>query len=107
MLTGALEDTICAIATPAGEGGIGIVRLSGAKAVAVADMVVRLRSRRRLASVGSHTLHLADVRLPSALQACEVQTSTAVVEPKDVCDEALVAYMKAPRSYTGEDVVEI
>jgi len=103
----ALEDTICAIATPAGEGGIGIVRLSGAEAVAVGDRVVRLRSGRRLASVGSHTIHLADVRLPSSLQACGPQTSPAGVEPKDVCDEALVVFMKAPRSYTGEDVVEI
>lgn len=103
----ALEDTICAIATPAGEGGIGIVRLSGAEAVAVGDRVVRLRSGRRLASVGSHTVHLADVRLPSSLQACGPQTSPAGVEPKDVCDEALVVFMKAPRSYTGEDVVEI
>jgi tRNA modification GTPase len=107
MENGALEDTICAIATPAGEGGIGIVRLSGAEAVAVGDRVVRLRSGRRLASVGSHTVHLADVRLPSSLQACGPQTSPAGVEPKDVCDEALVVFMKAPRSYTGEDVVEI
>jgi tRNA modification GTPase len=107
MVNGALEDTICAIATPAGEGGIGVVRLSGAKAVAVADRVVRLRSGRRLASVGSHTVHLVDVRLPSSLPACGPETSAAAVKPKDVCDEALVVYMKAPRSFTGEDVVEI
>jgi tRNA modification GTPase len=104
MVMRALEDTICAIATPAGEGGIGIVRLSGVRAVAVAEKVVRLRSGRRLASVGSHKLHLADVWLPSSPPP---QRSAGDLQSKDLCDEALVVYMKAPRSYTGEDVVEI
>ncbi len=107
MLSRALEDTICAIATPAGEGGIGIVRLSGAGAVAVAEGVVRLRSGRPLRSVGSHTLHLADVRLPSSSNKPHAQNWSAASEPDDVCDEALVVYMKGPRSFTGEDVVEI
>ena len=101
MLSGALEDTICAIATPAGEGGIGIVRLSGDRALAVAEGIVRLRSGRSLSSVGSHTLHLADVRLPLSLQTSSTARST------DAFDEALVVYMKGPRSFTGEDIVEI
>ncbi|HWC50828.1 MAG TPA: hypothetical protein VG453_04045, partial [Nitrospira sp.] len=103
MLSGGLEDTICAIATPAGEGGIGIVRLSGARALAVAESIVRLRSGRPLALIASHTLHLADVRLPSSFKSVE----TADLGVGDVCDEALVVYMKGPRSFTGEDVVEI
>ena len=103
MLSGALEDTICAIATPAGEGGIGIVRLSGAQALAVAEQIVRLRSGRLLASVGSHTLHLADVRLPSLLKVPQL----VATGQREVFDEALVVYMKAPRSFTGEDIVEI
>lgn len=107
MLNRALEDTICAIATPAGEGGIGIVRLSGARALAVAEGVVRLRSGRPLRSLGSHTLHLADVRLPSSLHPSKAANSSAASEPGDLCDEALVVYMKGPRSFTGEDVVEI
>ena len=102
MLGGGLEDTICAIATPAGEGGIGIVRLSGAQALAVAEGIVRLRSGRPLASVVSHTLYLADVRFPSSLN-----LSGADTPPHQIFDEALVVYMKAPRSFTGEDVVEI
>jgi tRNA modification GTPase len=101
MLSG-LEDTICAIATPAGEGGIGIVRLSGARALAVAEEIVRLRSGRGLASMVSHTLYLADVRLPSSLKPPGNDR-----QPHEVIDEALVVYMKAPRSFTGEDVVEI
>jgi tRNA modification GTPase len=103
MVSGGLEDTICAIATPAGEGGIGIVRLSGARALAVAEAIVRLRSGRPLASIASHTLHLADVRLPSSVKSVE----TAGLPLRDVFDEALVVYMKGPRSFTGEDVVEI
>ena len=101
MVGGGLEDTICAIATPAGEGGIGIVRLSGAQALAVADAIVQLRSGRPVGSVVSHTLYLADVRFPSSLNPPGTDTL------HEVFDEALVVYMKAPRSFTGEDVVEI
>jgi tRNA modification GTPase len=104
MLTGALEDTICAIATPAGEGGIGIVRLSGARALAVAERIVRLRSGRPLASVVSHTLNLADVHLPPSGSRPQPEVPLRV---RDVFDEALVVFMKAPRSFTGEDTVEI
>src|SRR5690242_11708486 len=106
MMSGALEDTICAIATPTGEGGIGIVRLSGARALAIANGIVQLRSGRPLASVGSHTLHLADVRLPSS---DTPPAETGAVPPRggNIFDEALVVYMKGPRSFTGEDTVEI
>jgi tRNA modification GTPase len=107
MSSGALEDTICAIATPVGEGGIGIVRLSGPRALDVAAAVVRLRSGRLLSSVASHTLHLADLRLPPSLKTSESTTSAQSPEPSDVFDEALVVYMKSPRSFTGEDIVEI
>lgn len=98
----ALEDTICAIATPAGEGGIGIVRLSGSDALGISNSVVRLRSRQSLVSVTSHTLHLADLLPPPSLKkSCNESRVTSAL------DEALVVYMKRPRSFTGEDVVEI
>src|SRR5689334_11568665 len=98
----ALEDTICAIATPAGEGGIGIVRLSGSDALGISNSVVRLRSRQSLVSVTSHTLHLADLLPPPSLKKpCNESRVTSAL------DEALVVYMKRPRSFTGEDVVEI
>ena len=106
MFSGSLEDTICAIATPAGEGGIGIVRLSGARAVTIAQELVRLRSGQPLAAAVSHTLYLADVSL-SASATTGRRPSGLPPQAEQVFDEALVVYMKAPRSFTGEDVVEI
>lgn len=94
-MSGPLNDTICAIATPLGEGGVGIVRVSGEKAVAVAAGLVALRSGIPLEAVPGHALHHADILDPA---------DSARGTP---LDEALVAVMRAPRSYTGEDVVEL
>ncbi|MDO8672399.1 MAG: tRNA uridine-5-carboxymethylaminomethyl(34) synthesis GTPase MnmE [Dehalococcoidia bacterium] len=79
------EDTIAAISTPIGEGGIGVVRLSGSEARAIAG---KLFGRR-----------LSDRRLVHGY----------IVDPAtgEKVDEVLVAYMAAPRTYTREDVVEI
>jgi tRNA modification GTPase len=103
---GGLEDTICAIATPAGEGGIGIVRLSGPQALVVASRVARLRSGRHLSSISSHTLHLADLAIPASNRQSDTRPAHGS-SASGLFDEALVVYMKAPRSYTAEDVVEI
>jgi tRNA modification GTPase len=105
-MQGGLDDTICAIATAAGEGGIGIVRLSGPHALIVASHVVRLRSGQPLSVVPSHTLHLADLVIPASngKKAGGVHTDSPV---SGLLDEALVVYMRAPRSFTAEDVVEI
>ena len=87
-----LEDTIAAIATPAGAGGIGIIRVSGVEAIAIADKVLRFHAQKTLKSCNSHT----------------VQHGWFVhVKSGDVIDEVLVTLMKGPKSYTGEDVVEI
>ena len=104
---GGLEDTICAIATPAGEGGIGIVRLSGPHALVIASQVVRLRSGDPLSSVSSHTLHLADLVIPTPNKREEARVVHKQAPVSGLLDEALVVYMKAPRSFTAEDVVEI
>lgn len=99
-----LSDTICAIATAAGEGGIGIVRLSGPDALSIADRVVRVRSGKSLTSIASHTLHLADLVLPPTMG----DNGDHGLDRKAVpFDEALIVYMKAPRSFTAEDVVEV
>ena len=95
-----MTDTIVALATPPGEGGIAIVRLSGPEAVRIADMLFRPgRSRDRsperpLSSYPSHTLVYGFV---------EVHTGNGAV----LRDEALASLMLAPRSYTREDVAEI
>lgn len=81
------NDTIVAISTPPGRGGIGIVRLSGALAVAIAEPLLRLR----------HPLAAGQARFAEILDA----------DDREVLDEAVVTYFAAPNSYTSEDVVEI
>ena len=98
-----MDDTICAVATPAGEGGIGIVRVSGDRAILLTGGVIRLRSGKPLSSARSFFLHHADVLEAPQSHTQEGHTPT----PASALDEALVAVMRGPRSYTGEDVVEI
>ncbi|HON86836.1 MAG TPA: tRNA uridine-5-carboxymethylaminomethyl(34) synthesis GTPase MnmE [Bacillota bacterium] len=85
-------ETIAAVATPMGTGGIAICRISGGKSLDICDQMVRLRSGKRVNRMRKWFMGLGDI-----------------VEPKTglVVDEAIVLVMKAPRSYTGEDVVEI
>lgn len=98
---GGSEDTICAVATPLGEGGIGIIRISGPDTLAIASRFIRIRSGIPLRAIESHRLHLADIlRADASLTEASIDFQTPI-------DEALVVYMKAPRSYTAEDVIEI
>ncbi len=101
---GALDDTICAIATPPGEGGIGVVRISGLRALDFASHVVRLRSGKALQHLRTHMMALADVCSQSMAEHLPL-----VQEPPahSFLDEALVVVMKRPHSFTGEDVVEV
>lgn len=84
-----MTDTIAAISTPLGEGGIGIVRLSGPKAEAIARQL--FHPRRPVKKWHSHRLYLGHIRDSQG----------------QVIDEVLLALMRAPHSYTREDVVEI
>ncbi|HEY5973629.1 MAG TPA: tRNA uridine-5-carboxymethylaminomethyl(34) synthesis GTPase MnmE [Geobacteraceae bacterium] len=84
-----VSDTIAAISTPAGEGGIGIVRLSGPEALPVASRIFR---RNRDGGLHSHRFYYGEIVDPSG---------------GSCLDEVLLVWMKAPRSYTREDVVEI
>jgi tRNA modification GTPase len=102
-MSGVVHDTICAIATPVGEGGIGIVRLSGAKAIDAAAAIVRPRSGQALRTLPSHTLHLADL----LDQPPRLSSRNDAPGRGRALDEALVVVMRAPRSYTGEDLVEL
>jgi tRNA modification GTPase len=87
-----LEDTIAAISTPLGTGGIGIVRLSGREAIKIADKVFRSPKKKKIKQTPSHRIIYGHIMNP---------------ETKDVVDEALVSVMKAPNTYTKEDTVEI
>ena len=86
------DDTIAAIATPPGVGGIGIVRLSGPLAFAIGLRIFRPAHPLAEGAPPSHQLLYGHVFDP---------TSDTVI------DEALIAFMRAPRTYTREDVVEI
>jgi len=84
-----VRDTIAAISTPVGEGGIGIIRVSGPAALPIARNIFRAQSN---GGLKSHRFSYG-----------------AVVHPEtgDTLDEAMLVFMKAPNSYTREDVVEI
>lgn len=86
------SDTIAAIATPPGVGGLGVIRLSGPEAALIADKVFRAPAGRTLDGAASHTIHYGHIIDP---------------ETGAVVDEVMAAVMRAPRSFTAEDVVEI
>lgn len=87
------EDTIAAISTPLGEGGIGVIRMSGKAAIAIADALFVSPSKgKKLKDLPSHTVHYGHIYDP---------------ETQEPVDEVLVTLMRAPKSYTREDVVEI
>jgi tRNA modification GTPase len=81
------DDTIVALATPPGIGAIGVIRISGKKAF---DIINSLFPSKDLAQQPSHTLHVG-----------------FLMDGADVLDEVVVSLFKSPRSYTGEDVIEI
>lgn len=80
-------DTITAIATPLGEGAIGIVRISGSKALAI---IKKIFKGKNLDDVPSHTINYGHI-----------------VENGAIIDEVMVSVMRAPKTFTREDVIEI
>ena len=82
---------IAAISTPAGKGGIGIVRISGDEALAVAGRVFRAKNRKDPSSMKGYTAAFGTVHKPSG----------------ELIDQAILLCFRAPKSYTGEDVAEI
>ncbi|GBF11461.1 tRNA uridine-5-carboxymethylaminomethyl(34) synthesis GTPase MnmE [Tepidibacillus sp. HK-1] len=82
-------DTIAAISTALGEGGIAIVRVSGNEAIDIVDRLYR--GRKKLSTVDSHTIHYGKL----------------IDKSGQVIDEVMVTVMRAPRTYTKEDVVEV
>lgn len=85
------EDTIAAIATPIGEGGISVIRISGSNALAVADRL--FDGKRRIRDMASHTASFGNIIDPH--------------NNRRVLDEVVAVVFRSPNSYTGEDIVEI
>ncbi len=83
-------DTITSISTPMGEGAIGIVRLSGLDAVEIADKLYK--GRKQLKDVPTHTINYGHIIDP---------------ETQEVVEEVMVSVLRAPRTFTREDIVEI
>ena len=81
------DDTIVALATPHGVGAIGVVRISGNKAI---EIINALFPSKNLAQKPSHTIHVGLLK-----------------DGEKVLDEVVLSLFKNPKSYTGEDVVEI
>jgi len=84
------DDTIAAIATPIGQAGIGIIRISGPLSETIAENI--FIPKRPIKGLQSHRLYLGHLRDSSS---------------KAIIDEVLLSYMKSPHSYTREDIVEI
>ncbi len=85
------QDTIIALATPSGVGAIAVIRLSGEKSIEIVNQFFKSKSgKRKLTEVKSHTIHLGNI-----------------IENDRIIDEVLISVFKNPKSYTGENVVEI
>src|SRR3984957_15969563 len=86
------DDTIAAIATPLGEGGLAVVRITGAEAFTVANKIFSPvgKSSLKPSAANSHTIHFGKI-----------------VRDRKIIDEVLLAILRAPRTFTREDTVEI
>ncbi|WP_455810351.1 tRNA uridine-5-carboxymethylaminomethyl(34) synthesis GTPase MnmE [Clostridium butyricum] len=85
-------DTICAIATPIVEGGIAIIRISGEKALEIADKIFAPKSKKDIKDMKTYTMRYGTI---------------VDLDTKDIIDDVILSYMKGPRSYTGENVIEV
>lgn len=85
------DDTIAAISTPTGTGGISVIRLSGTDSIEIADKIFDSPHGKKLSKVNTHTINHGYI----------------IGESREIIDEVLVAVMRAPKTYTTENVVEI
>ena len=83
-------DTIAAIATSMSSSGIGIIRISGDEAVGIGDRIYSMKNGKKLSDMPTHTIHYGHIK-----------------DGDEVIDEVMVVLMRAPKSYTKEDTVEI
>lgn len=86
-----IEDTIAALATPCGEGGLSVIRISGTRAFEIVNAIYKGKKINDLRLASSHT----------------IQFGWIIDRDQNLIDQALVSVFHAPHSYTGEDVLEI
>ena len=100
------NSTIAAIATPGGRGGIGIIKISGPRAVSIATTIFS-PAESKLKAIHGKTASTKD-KTRDGFQSHRLYLGH-IIDPENrrVVDEVLLCVMKAPRSYTKEDVVEI
>ena len=98
------DDTIAAISTPLGHGGIGIVKISGKDAIKIADKIFLSPKNKTLKQIPSHRIIYGHIINPVRKQDF---LSNGVNSNKEIIDEALISVMRSPHTYTKEDVVEI
>ncbi|MBP9152108.1 MAG: tRNA uridine-5-carboxymethylaminomethyl(34) synthesis GTPase MnmE, partial [Flavobacteriales bacterium] len=85
-----MDDTIMALATPSGAGAIAVIRMSGKDAFEIADKVFRAKGKKTISKADSHTIIFGDI-----------------LDGDELVDEVLVSVFRNPKSFTGENSVEI
>ncbi len=114
------EQTIVSLCTPQGSGAIALIRISGTDAVAVADRVSKLASGKKLANLSSHTIHYGSILRYSGRSALGTQDERSInnsqatqekqaeqSEDAETIDHVLFLLMRAPKTFTGQDTIEI
>ncbi len=86
-----LEDTIAALATPVGEGGLAVIRVSGPETFSIVKALFHFKKEQDLFLLPSHTLHFGEIRN----------------EKGEPLDQVIISLFRAPHSYTGENVIEM
>ena len=94
-------NTICAISTPYGSGGIAVVRVSGETAIPIVDSL--FHGRKSLMEAAAYTVHYGEIRKPTPTPSLKGRENNQ----QEILDQVLVSVFRAPHSFTGEDVVEI
>ena len=96
-----MSNTICAISTPYGSGGIAVVRVSGKSAIQIVDTL--FHGRKSLTDAKAYTVHYGEIKKPTPIPSLKGRENNE----QEILDQVLVSVFRAPHSFTGEDVVEI
>ena len=96
-----MSNTICAISTPYGSGGIAVVRVSGESAIQIVDTL--FHGRKPLTDAKAYTVHYGEIKKPTPIPSLKGRENNE----QEILDQVLVSVFRAPHSFTGEDVIEI